>query len=109
MEREQVVFVQCKFRGSGFPNERIFIVESESGVVLRGIAPLQYCYTREHRPLGDKPDAGKEVDGLVVGVVIASIGKIVRVYLPDGEVYDLDSDQVTPVPVGGVERVSIES
>jgi hypothetical protein len=108
MEREQVVFVQCQFRRSGFPSERIFLVKSKSGVPLRGVAPLQYCYTRQREPLGDEPDAGKTVDGLVVGVVVeAQADKTVRVYLPDGEVYDLRDDQITPVPVGGVERVPV--
>jgi hypothetical protein len=46
----------------------------------------------------------------VVGVVIAlPTDQTTRVYLPDGEVYDLQVDQLTPVPVGGVERVPVSS
>jgi hypothetical protein len=92
---EKVVFVKCHFSRGSFPTEYIFhIVVSASGEFY-GTAPTQYCLAPNRAPLGDVPEVG-EVAGLVVGVTVPKQpqGALVRVYLPNGEVYDVGRDQV---------------
>lgn len=105
MEGEKVVFVRCDFRRGGFPSERVFVLHQSERRELRGTAPVQYCYTADRRPLGDEPAHGETVAGLVVGLEIP--GTAPRVYLPDGNVYDLDASLIMPVPRGGVENVPV--
>ena len=95
---EKVAYVQCKFSRGAFPTENIFrIVAPAASKGYYGAAPLQYCLNLDRTPLTTLPDDG-EVDGLVVGVTIQkqiqNQGSLVRVYLPDGEVYDVSRDQV---------------
>lgn len=89
----RAVFVRCSFRRGGFPGERVFIIRtSGEGATWRGVAPAQYCLTPDLRPLGDGPDPGVEMAGRVAGLALTpTSGEMVRVYLPDGEVYELDA------------------
>lgn len=108
MEREQVVFVQCDFLRGGFPSERVFLLQLPDGAKMSGTAPAHYCYTADRKPLGNAPAEGERVNGLVAGLEIARPdADTVRVYLPDGQVYDLDAGQILPVPRGGVEHVPV--
>jgi hypothetical protein len=109
METGKVVFVRCAFHRGGFPSERVFVFRFEGGAELRGVAPVQYCYTRDREPLGDEPTADGEVDGLVMGVVIGRKGGFFRVHLPDGDIYELGGDQIEPVRAGDAGYVSIKS
>jgi hypothetical protein len=108
MDMERIVLVRCRFIRGGFPSERIFLVRGRNGGELRGVAPVQYCYTSSGKQLGDEPAEGKELSGFVVGLEIQrSDDKISRVYLPDGDVYDLGTDQVELVAIKSAEKVFV--
>jgi hypothetical protein len=55
------------------------------------MAPLvQYCTNQDGGPLGDEPTPADGIEGFVMGVVIGHRADgTARVYLPDGEVYEL--------------------
>lgn len=93
----RVVTVRCSFRSGGFPDERLFIIRTTTGATWYGVAPAQYCLTPDFRPLGDGPGPGAEMAGRVTGLALTpASGETIRVYLPDGEVYELDAALVTP-------------
>lgn len=88
----RVVTVRCSFRRGGFPDELLFIIRTTTGTTWYGVAPAQYCLTPDLRPLGDDPDPGVEMAGRITGLALTPpSGETVRVYLPDGEVYELDA------------------
>jgi hypothetical protein len=98
VNQERVVFVKCKLSAGSFPTERIFKIEMPNDGELYGTAPLNYCYTTQHKPLAEKDAATKnEVAGRVAGIRLAPPhdGKA-RVYLPNGEVYEIQEDQIEP-------------
>jgi hypothetical protein len=111
MEREKVVLVRCSFLRGAFPHERIFVIRLADGWEYRGVAHSAYCLTLDHQPVGDAPPSGSELEGLLMGIQIARIDDgLVRVQLPDGDVYELPEDQLD-VPSGsrGNIRVPVES
>ncbi len=109
MERDTVVFVRCGFIRGGFPGERIFIIRFPEGGELRGVAPVQYCYGNDRKPLGDKPPAGKEIKGQVVGVFLGRRDDdLARVHLPDGEIYEVENDQIYPVRTEAARHVPVK-
>ena len=58
----------------------------------------------------NEPPPGTKIDGFVVGIEIERPDpKGIRVYLPDGNVYDLGVKQITPVRVGDAQYVPVES
>lgn len=90
MERGKVVFVPCAFHRGAFPHERVFIIRLDGGWEYRGVAPVDYCFASDHRPLGDAPAHGAEVGGWITGIQITPAEDgVARVYLPDGDVYEL--------------------
>jgi hypothetical protein len=97
--RGQSVLVRCRFFRSAFPSERIFVIRARDGSEWRGMAPLvQYCTNRDGRPLGDKPTPADGIEGYVMGFMIGHRADgTARVYLPDGEVYELGEDLIVPV------------
>lgn len=103
---EKVAFVRCHFSPGSFPTEYTFRVDAPAGTFY-GAAPVRYCLTRDRRPLLTVPAQG--VEGRVVGLVVgnSATADLVRVYLPDGELYDLPETQLefqaegaSRVPVG---------
>ena len=98
MDKGTVVFIPCSFKRGGFPSERVFMIPSPGAGEFRGVADEQYCYHPDGGPLGDEPPEGQEIEGRLLGLVVRVLGDAtVRVHLPDGEVYDLDSAKVAPV------------
>jgi hypothetical protein len=96
MGKEQVVFVKCQLMRGGFPSQCIFVIESPGGR-LRGAAPIQYCYDGSRKRLKSELALGEEVGGFVTGIEIHRESGIVRVYLPDGELYEVSTDAIVPV------------
>jgi hypothetical protein len=97
--RGQSVLVRCRFFRSAFPSERIFVIRARDGSEWRGMAPLvQYCTNQDGGLLGDEPTPADGIEGFVMGVVIGhrTVGTS-RVYLPDGEVYELGEDLIVRV------------
>jgi hypothetical protein len=109
METGKVVVVPCALLRGGFPSERVFVIRFEGGTELRGVAPVQYCYTRDREPIGGGPTADGEVDGFVVGVVIGEKDGIFRVHLPDGDIYELGGDHIESMRAEDARYVSIKS
>lgn len=106
MDREQIVFVKTHLRPGSSPTEVLFRVTTPVGS-LHGIAPLQYCYTPKRSPLTAPPPKGG-IDGLLLGVRLGSARPDrTRVYLPDGEVYDVDEGLIYPLE--RPQRVPLES
>lgn len=98
MAREQVVFVKCSLARAAFPSQCLFRVELSDGGKLAGVAPIHYCYDADRKPLEAEIEAGKENSGLVAGLKIGQgKGDSIRVYLPDGEVYEVSKSIVDPV------------
>jgi hypothetical protein len=97
--RGQNVLVRCRFFGSAFPPERIFVIRARDGSEWRGMAPLvQYCTNQDGGPLGDEPAPADGIEGYVMGFMIGHRADgTARVYLPDGEVYELVEDLIVPV------------
>jgi hypothetical protein len=97
--RGQSVLVRCRFFGSAFPSERIFVIRARDGSEWRGMAPLvQYCRNQDGGPLGDEPTPADAIEGYVMGFMIGHRADgTARVYLPDGEVYELTDDLIVPV------------
>jgi hypothetical protein len=97
--RGQSVLVRCRFFGSAFPSERIFVIRARDGSEWRGVAPLpEYCTNQDGGPMGDEPTPADGIEGFVMGVVIGHRADgTLRVYLPDGEVYELSDDLIVPV------------
>jgi hypothetical protein len=96
--RGQNVLVRCRFFRSAFPPERIFVIRARDGSEWRGMAPLvQYCTNQDGSPLGDGPTTADGIEGFVMGVMIGHRADgFCRVYLPDGEVYELSEDLIVP-------------
>ena len=97
MDKGTVVFIPCTFKRGGFPDERVFIIRALGGGEFRGVADVRYCLRHDGSPLGNEPVEGREIPGKLLGLVIRPLHDgAVRVHLPDGEVYDLDSDEIVP-------------
>jgi len=71
----------------GFSSERLFRIALANGEHI-GLAPVEYCYTRQGEPIGDKaPSRATPIDGLVAARILEMepSGKVL-IYVPDGEV-----------------------
>jgi hypothetical protein len=106
MQNENVVFVKCKLGRGGFPTERMFFIDSPRGGVYTGVAPARYCYTADKSPLDVEPARGQKVDGYLMGITLGN-DEPVRVYLPDNNIYEIDSALLEEK--GSVARVPVES
>ena len=96
MDKGTVVCITCQFKRGGFPSERAFEIATPEGVV-RGVADVEYCRRMNMEPLGEEPSTGHAIPGLLMGLVIRPLeGKNIRVHLPDGGVYDLDTSIIEP-------------
>jgi hypothetical protein len=94
MPREEVVFVKCEFTRGGFPTELVFHVAAPKGGTYVGAAPVAYCRGKDRRPLQGEIARGTRVQGFLPGVALGLIDRDAptRVYLPDGEVYEIGSN-----------------
>ena len=92
MAVEELVAVECKISRGGFSSERQFRIALSEGEHI-GLAPVEYCYTRQGEPLGGQaPSRATPLDGLVAARVLEqdAAGKVL-IYLPDGEVVSIDA------------------
>lgn len=92
---DQVVFAKCRLSRGAFPTEAAFRIPGPFGGEYLGSAPIHHCYTREGARLATEIPADKEIDGLLIGLVVgpsSADGNITRVHLPDGELYQLSRD-----------------
>src|SRR5262245_9868474 len=91
MQTEQAVLVKCLLSRGGFPSERVFYISAPEEGWYTGIAPATYCYAKDRNRQAE-PARGEKVEGYVVGIALgeSAPGQPVRVYLPDGNVYDID-------------------
>lgn len=102
---ERVAYVKARFTPGSFPTEYTFRVDTPPGS-FDGAAPSHYCLTPDRQRLTGVPATG--VEGRLVGLVVGSPpspGRV-RVYLPDGELYEFAEDQVE-YPAGRHNRVPI--
>lgn len=76
------------------------LLSAPDGGEFKGVADVRYCLHNEGSPLGNDPGEGRAIEGNLLGLVIKPPqAGVVRVHLPDGEVYDLDSKRVRPAQV----------
>lgn len=107
MNREQVVFVKCLLSRGSVPTQCLFRVRAVSGY-FHGIAPLHYCYKADRQHLDTELPPGREIEGLLVGINWGRTSSgVARVELPDGELYEVDDQTISPAET--LHRVPIES
>lgn len=111
MIKEKVVLVKCVFLRGAFPHERVFVIRLGDDWEYRGVAPAAYCFDRDGQPFVDSSMGESEVEGMLIGIQIASgADGVARVQLPDGELYDLPEDRlVIPSRVGSGVNVPVKS
>jgi hypothetical protein len=87
MPSTELITIPCQFARGGFSSERVFQVETLSGV-FTGVAALEYCYDAEGEPLGpDQPPAGTKIKGRVAARFIQEESKqSALLSVPDGSV-----------------------
>lgn len=108
MDREKIVFVRCSLSRGGFPSECVFRVSSFDGGTLAGVAPAHYCYKTDGNRIQDQDLQDGEIEGLVAGLEInREAGIFSVVYMPDGELYKVREDLVSPARAPG--RVPLQS
>jgi hypothetical protein len=90
----------CRFTPGGFSGQRVALIRLADGQTHKGLAPLQYCWTRDKKPLGpEEPAEGQAVDGIVAARYLRpeQDGKVV-VSIPDGDVIVVPRSLVTARP-----------
>jgi hypothetical protein len=97
MSQEKVVFVKVSLSKGVFPTECLFFLKTPQGAGFHGFAPLHYCYTPEGKQLTAEIPPDEQVEGLVAGIIVGQQGGLVRVYLPDSEVYEVSADLLQPL------------
>jgi hypothetical protein len=92
MPDEKVVWVKCQFSRGGFPTELLFHIPAPAQGTYTGIAPRGYCYGQDWQPIRDEVPRGQKLPGYLPGIAFGSAAadQPVRVYLPDGEVYEIE-------------------
>jgi hypothetical protein len=96
MPEEKVVWVKCQFSRGGFPTELVFHIAAPGQGTYTGVAPVGYCYGEDWLPVRGEVLRGKMIPGYLPGIAFGSApaDKPVRVYLPDGEVYEIDRNLI---------------
>jgi hypothetical protein len=110
MDRKRIAFVRCVFLPAGRSGYRPFVIRFPGGEELRGSVSTEYCYDREGRRLDDNESSTQEIEGFVPGMNIGleSTGER-RMYLPDGDVYLVNDDQIEPIRLTkGTSSVSVK-
>jgi hypothetical protein len=90
MLRGEVVLIKCSFSRGGFPSELVFRIPVPGGE-LAGVAPREYCFDLEKKPLKSQPNRDEQVEGYVMGLWLGNgeDSGISRVNLPDNDVYEI--------------------
>jgi len=91
MRRGVVVLVRCSFSRGGFPSELVFHVAAPGSGDLAGVAPREYCFDEEKKPLTSQLTRTDKVPGYVVGLRLGDgeTEGTSRVNLPDNDVYEV--------------------
>jgi hypothetical protein len=92
MARGEVVLVPCSFGKGGFPSELVFHIPAQGGE-LAGVAPRDYCFDRDKKPIASQLQRDETVQGYVVGLLLGNgdSSGTSRVNLPDNDVYEIPS------------------
>jgi hypothetical protein len=108
MESGKAYFFACTLGPAGFPSERVFTIPLKGGSGLRGVAPARYCFTAERQPIDENLDTDEVIDGFVIGIVLGlRKDGVLRLYLPDGNIYEVPNDSITAVPTRDLGHVSV--
>ena len=84
----------CQISRSAFSDERVFRITLDGSEHV-GAASANYCRKNDGSPLaGDEPPANRRIKGKVAARVVSSSGDILCVSLPDGEVVNVNSNQL---------------
>lgn len=97
MEKDRVVLVKCKLSRGLVESQRIFRIDAPGGGSLYGSADLRYCFMPQRQKLQPHmASTDQEEDGLVLGILVESKEEesLVRVQLPNGDVYEINEDLV---------------
>lgn len=87
------VFVRCTFSPGGFPSEKVFRITDLDGGEWAGTSPSHYCYAVDMQTILPDLEKGEVVEGFLPGHVVGE-----RVYLPNGEIYELPSYLLEDLP-----------
>jgi len=107
---ERVVFVKCRLSRGSFPTEAAFRLEAPFGGEYLGAVPLHYCYTPDRANIPPGKLSESEIEGRVVALVVGAspdAGNVIRVQLPDGDVYEVSRDEIESSE--GQRRVPLKS
>ena len=90
MARGEVVLVPCSFSRGGFPSELVFHIPVPGGELV-GVAPRDYCFNRDKKPISSQLQRDETMQGYVVGLLLgdAEPSGMSRVNLPDNDVYEI--------------------
>jgi hypothetical protein len=89
MRKGELVLVRCSFSRGGFPSELVFHVPVPGGGAYEGVAPRNYCFGQDRKPLTAQLKPGEAVEGYVAGLLLGERAGASLVNLPDNDVYEL--------------------
>jgi len=88
------IFVRCSIEAGAFSGERVIGVRLvESGKYL-GVAPIDYCYTREGQQLATTTIREKTDNGKLAARLVRDVGDSALIYMPDGETIEVPAEEV---------------
>ena len=106
MPRGELVLVKCSFTRGGFPSELVFRIPARGGGEYDGVAPRDYCFGHDKRPLTAQLKRGEKVEGYVAGLLLEEREDASLVNLPDNEVYEVPNSAL--VRNGELAHVSLQ-
>jgi hypothetical protein len=107
MRRGELVLIKCAFTRGGFPSELVFHIPAPGGGEYEGVAPRNYCFGADKKPLKAQLKPGEKVDGYVAGLLLGWRPGTALVNLPDNDVYEVPDAAI--VKNGELASVSLQS
>ncbi len=100
MPNGKEIALRCRISPGGFSGERIADVPLGEGGNRRVLAPRQYCWAPDGRPLRpEEPAPHTAMDGLIAARLLETIqGERAIVTTPDGEVFVVSKSIISPRP-----------
>src|SRR5262245_57383240 len=106
MRRGELVLVKCSFTRGGFPSELVFHIPALGDGVYEGVAPRNYCFDQDKKPLTAQLKPGEKVEGNVAGLLLEERGDTSLLNLPDNDVYEVPNSAL--VRNGELAHVSLQ-
>jgi hypothetical protein len=107
MARGELILVRCFFTRGGFPSELVFHIPAPGGGEYEGVAPRNYCFGQDKKPLTAHLKPGEKVEGYVAGLLLQERENVFLANLPDNELYEVPNSAL--VRNGELVDVSLQS